>query len=343
MLRKSFAATALVLFLASPGAAQEEKHQWSDARPDAISPAAAVGTRMMDGGQFEVGYRFHKMNFGDVLLGTELVTFLDVLSDYSGAPIGRTETAHMFSLRYGVVDWLTLEATAGWLVRDRDFGDEFTFVANNASGISDIEAAALIKLIDRDGVMAHLIGGVEIPTGSIEKVGPDLSGTNRVLAYEMQLGTGSFSLVPGAVAAIQNEKATVGAQVKARFRLVDNDRDYRHGDQFDGVMWASYMLSGNFAATTGARISSWGSIEGLDAGMNPSADPGQDPYFSSGTRVDIPLGINVHLTEGLLSGMRVGFEFLWPTYENYDAPRPHGEWGFNFTASRALSIPGTAN
>lgn len=346
MLRKSLAVMAFVALIAVPGAAQEVEYQWSDDRPDARAPSAITGTRILPTGALELQYRFHKMNFGDVRFGTDVIPFLDVLDVYTGAPFGRTETAHMFTVSYGLLEWLTLEGTAGWLSRNRDFGNEDVFVMNNSSGISDIEAAALIEVYDRDGIKAHLVGGLEIPTGSIEKVGPDLTGTPRLLPYEMQLGTGSFSIVPGASASIQNDKATVGAQVKARFRLFDNGRDYRYGDQFDGAMWAGYLLNEHFAVTTGLRLQKWGTIEGQDSGMDPTLDPGQDPFFSSGTRLDVPLGLNIRMTGGLLSGMDVLFEFVWPTYENFDAPRPEGEWGFNLSVTRditGLNLPFIGN
>lgn len=338
MLRKSLAATALIALTAIPGAAQEKEYQWSDARPDARPPSALLGGRVLDAGQIEVGYRFHKMDFGDVRLQTDVIDFLDVLTLYAAAPIGRTETAHVVTVGFGLTDWITLQGSAAWLVRDRQVGTEVSFVDNSSSGISDVQAAALLEVFDRGGIKAHLIGGVEIPTGSIEKVGPDLSGATRLLPYDMQTGTGSFSVVPGAAAVIQNDKATLGAQVEARFRLNDNDRDYRYGDRFDGALWVAYMLNDNFAVTSGARLAKWGSIEGEDVGMDPLAEPGQSPYFTSGTRLDIPLGLNVRLTEGILAGTDFGFEFVWPTYESYDAPRQQGDWGFNLSVNRAVSI-----
>ncbi|UCC24189.1 MAG: hypothetical protein JSU98_10665 [Gemmatimonadales bacterium] len=336
MPRKSLATLALLAFAAVPGTAQEVEHQWSDARPDARGPSALLGSRILEAGQLDVQYRFHRMTYGDVTLMGETLEFLDVLDFYAVAPFGRTEVAHMVSASFGVTDWLTVQGSAGWLDRDREIGDLDVFARTNSAGLSDLEAAALVSVFDRNGIKAHLIGGVEIPTGSIEKVGPDLSGTNRLLPYEMQLGTGSFSVVPGAAASIQNEKATVGGLVKARFRIADNDRDYRYGNQFDGAMWAQYMLTENFAVTTGARVQSWGSIQGEDNGMDPSLDPGQDPYFSSGTRVDVPLGLNIRMTEGLLSGMELAFEFVFPVHEDYEAPRPGGNWGFNFSVAKDL-------
>lgn len=340
MLRSSLAALAILAITAAPAMAQDTPYQWSDQRPDARAPEALLGARMLQAGQFEVGYRLHKMNYGDIRLGTDIVDFLDVLSFYAGAPFGRTETAHVITVGWGFSDWLSFTGSAAWLSYDREFGTETLFVDTESSGISDVEAAALIQLVNRDAVKAHLFGGVEIPTGSIDNAGPDLNGTERVLPYEMQLGTGSLSVVPGASAVIQNEHATLGAMVKARFRINDNDRDYRYGDRFDGAIWAAYMLNGNFAVTSGARLAKWGSIDGEDGAMDPTLDPGQDPYFSSGTRLDIPLGLNVRLTEGVLSGTDVAFEFLWPTYESYDAPRQQGEWGFNLSVTRGLRLFG---
>ncbi len=43
------------------------------------------------------------------------------------------------------------------------------------------------------------------------------------------------------------------------------------------------------------------------------------------------------MTEGVLSGTDVAFEFVFPTYENYEVPRPGGEWGFNLSVSRDLA------
>ncbi|MDT8340925.1 MAG: transporter [Longimicrobiales bacterium] len=340
MLRKSLAALAVLTVVAAPAAAQVEDTPWSSDRPDARAPSAILGSRILDAGTFEFGYRLHYMDYGDTRIGTDNLDRLEVLSLFQGAPFSRTEKAHFFTAAFGVANGLTLEASAAWMDRDREFGDEFVFVENNSSGISDIEAAALIEIFSGNRIRAHLIGGVEIPTGSTDKVGPDLVGTNRVLAYEMQLGTGSFSVVPGAVFSIQNDKATVGAQVKARFRLDDNDRGYRHGDRFDGALWAGYVLNDHFALTTGARVSKWESLEGFDPAMNPDLDPGQVSAFSAGTRVDVPLGLNIRLLEGLLAGTELDFEFQWPVHEDYDAPRQEGEWGINFGVRRALSLVG---
>lgn len=338
MLRKSLAALALVGLFALPAHGQEAAYQWNAERPDARPPAGILGGRMIPQGEFHVQYTLGKMNYEEVRLGSEIISFFDVLDLYDAAPLERTEMRHQAVASWGFLDWVTFEASVAWLDYSRDLATEDVLVMNDATGISDITAGALIRLYEKDGVVAHLNGAVEIPTGSTEKVGPGLDGTTRLLPYDMQMGSGSISIVPGATAAIQNEYGTVGAQVLARFRMYDNDRDYRLGDDFRGNLWMAIPAGDHVAINTGIRVHRWGSIEGSDPAMDPALEPGQDPFFSAGTRVVIPAGLNLRIPEGLLAGTDVLFEFVFPTYESFDAPRLDGDWGFNFTLSRGLGI-----
>lgn len=338
MLRKSLAVLAFLVITGLPAAGQVVEYEWSDDRPDARPPGIVLGGRILEKSDLQLEYRFGKMSFGDVRLGTESLDLLDVLSVYGGAPFGRTNDDHYFKVSYGLFDWLTLEGRWGWLSRSRQFGNETVFVDNQSSGFSDLEAAALISVYDKGGIKAHLIGGATLPFGSIDKIGPDISGTPRILPYTMQLGTGSIMLTPGAAAMMQNDRATVGASVRALFPLYDNDRDYRYGDAFEGILWANYRLNDNFAVTTGARLHRYGAIQGQDPAMDPLADPSQDPFFSSGTTVVLPLGLSMLIPTGLLAGTDIHFEFAFPAYESFDAPRPEGDWGFNLTLARDVPM-----
>lgn len=340
MLRKSLSALALAGLLAAPALAQEETHQWSQDRPDAYAPAGIIADRLIPLGSFEFEYRYSSMDYGEVRLGTDDLDFFEVLDFYEGAPFGRTDRAHTLIATFGLLPWVTLQGSVAWMDRQRDVADEDVFVSSNASGLSDIEATALIELWDKDNIRAHLIGGVEIPTGSIEKAGATLRSPSDLLPYEMQLGTGSISIVPGASAAIQNDRATVGAQVKARIRLYDNSRDYRLGDEFAGALWMNFLVNDYFAVTSGLRVLRQGSITGQDPALIPEEDPGADPFFSASTRVDFPVGLNIQMREGLLQNTVTSVEFVFPGYQNFDAPRMTGDWGFNVSIQRPVTFFG---
>lgn len=328
MLKKTLAIAALV-GLASPLAAQDaDAPVWSADRPDGVAPAGIVGDRLLPAGALEFTYRFHKMDFEGVQVGTVPVDFFEVLDLYSTTPFQRTDRRNNVQLTWGAGDRLSLLATASWIERSRSLANEEFFFSTQASGLSDLQIEALYGVWDRDAIRVHLHGGVEVPVGSTDERGDLLDTPDQILAYEMQPGSGSFSVVPGITGQIQNEDGTVGAQVKARIRLNDNDRDYRLGDEVEGAMWAMYQANRFFAFSTGLRFRSWGSIEGVDASLDPSRDPGEDAVFSGGEQVDIPVGLNVYMPEGRLQGHRLSMEFLFPVHQDFDAWRLTGDWGF---------------
>lgn len=338
MLRKSLAALMLAGIVNAPAHAQDLPSVWDGNRLDARPPAGLIGAQLMPAGDVRVQYTLGRMSFGDVRFETQTVPFLDVLDFYAGSPLERTETMHRVSLEYGFASSITLAVAAGWLSNSRDLADEDFLVSNESSGLSDIMAGALFRVYEGDGISAHLNASVEIPTGSIEKVGQDLTGNTRLLPYEMQMGSGSLTVVPGATAAIQNEHGTVGGQALAKVRVMDNGRDYRLGNEFHGNVWMAFNVNELLSVSTGARVRTWGSIQGEDAAMDASLEPGQDPLLSSGTAVAIPAGVNLRVPEGFLAGTEVLFEFVFPAYQSYDSLRQQGDWGINFTASKNFQI-----
>lgn len=328
MLKRSLAIAALAV-IAAPVAAQDAPPAtFSTERPDGVAPAGIIGDRLLPAGSLEFHYRFHKMGFEGVQVSTVPVLFDEVLDFYATAPFQRNDQAYAFQATFGVSDRFSILGTVAWIDRTRDLVNEEFFFSTASSGLSDVQVEALFGVWERDAVKVHLHAGAEIPVGSIEERGDVLDASEQVLPYEMQLGTGSISVIPGITAQIQNESGTVGAQVKGFIRVNDNDRDYRHGDEVQGAFWADYKVNRFFSINSGARIRSWGTIQGLDAEQDPTRDPGEDPIFSGGERVDIPLGLNVWMPEGSLAGHRLSVEFIFPVHQDYDAVRLSGDKGF---------------
>lgn len=328
MLKKTLAVAALVA-LASPVAAQEAPlPTWSDDRPDGVAPAGIVGDRLLPQGALEFTYRFQKVDFEGVQIGTSPVSFFDVLDLYATTPFQRTDRMNNVQLTLGVSERLSVMATASWIERTRSLANEEFFFSTSTSGVSDVQLEALYGVWDQDAIKVHLHGGVEVPVGSTEERGDLLNLQDQLLPYEMQTGSGSFSVMPGITAQVQNEHGTVGGQVRAKIRLNDNDRDYRLGDEVEGAMWMMYRANQFFAFSTGLRFRTWGSIEGVDAELDPSRDPGEDAVFTGGEQADIPLGLNIYMPEGRLQGHRLSMEFLFPVHQDFDAWRLSGDWGF---------------
>lgn len=326
MLARRFLAACAAMVVAAPAAAQD--HTWTKNRADAVAPTGIVGDRVLEAGELEFRYSFSNTSFEGVQFGSELVAPASVLDFYDTTPFQRRDREHRAVLAYGASESLTLLVDARFVDRNRDVADEDFFITTNASGIADLTVEGLGSVFDGETVKVALSGGVEIPLGSTDATGDLLVLQDQILPYEMQPGSGSISVVPGVVAQMQNEFGSVGAQLKARLRLNDNDRDYRLGDVVEANGWVGYRLNSFFAVTSGVRASSWGSIEGLPTDVDVGRDPGEDPVFTGGKRVDIPLGLNVYLPEGSLQGHRFSLEFVWPVHQDYDNFRVANDWGF---------------
>jgi hypothetical protein len=326
MFARPFLAACAAFVAVAPLSAQD--HMWTNARADASSPAGIVGARVLTAGAIELRYSFSNTSFTGVQLGNQPVALSSVLDFYDTTPFQRRDREHRAVLSFGASESLTLLVDARWIDRNRDVADEEFFITTNASGLGDITVEGLASVFDGDAAKVALSGGVEIPVGSTDKQGDLLVLRDQVLPYEMQMGSGSISIVPGVTAQLQNEFGTVGAQMKARLRLNDNDRDYRLGDVVEANGWVAYKLNPFFAVTSGVRATTWGSIAGAADDVDVGRDPGEDPVFTGGKRVDIPLGLNVYMPEGSLSGHRFSLEFVWPVHQDYDNFRVANDWGF---------------
>ncbi len=327
MLARPLLLTAAALLAAAPIAAQD--YVWATDRPDAVAPAGIVGDRTLPAGTFELRYSFTNSSFDGVQFGNQMVAPISVLDFYDTTPFQRRDRTHRLVAAFAAGEGMTLLIDANWVDRNRDIADEEFFITTNASGLGDITAELLGSIYDQNGVKVLLSGGVELPVGSTSERGNLLVLQDQMLPYEMQPGSGSISVVPGATAQIQNEWATVGTQLKARLRVNDNDRDYRLGDMVEAKFWAGYKLNRFFAVTSGVRATSWGSIGGVPDDVDIGRDPGEDPVFAGGKRVDIPLGLNVFMPEGSLTGHRMSLEFSWPVHQDYDNFRVAADWGFS--------------
>ena len=81
----------------------------------------------------------------------------------------------------------------------------------------------------RSGFDRHrvLVGaGISFPTGSIDKKDDTPAAPDQQLPYPMQLGSGTFDLLPGLTYLGQAGKLGWGAEAMATLRLGENSNDY---------------------------------------------------------------------------------------------------------------------
>lgn len=330
MVRKSLLVVVLMA-IATPAMAQEEL-AWSSKRPDAQAPFGVLGGRTLEQGEFEVTYRYNQLNslgiwFEDVELPP------DFWADYyQVTPLSLRTQTHSLGIAYGASPELTVSATLGYAQRHREqltSGGEIFYVTESDK-LGDLELTGLYKVYDEGVYRAHVQLGALIPTAPTDVEGrtPFSTPGEEPLPYDMRPGAGTFGAMPGLTLLAQNDAGTVGAQVKGTLFFGTNARDFAPGDRLELNVWASYRANAYFSFSARTAYQSWGSIEGADPDLDPLRDPGNDGVYLGGSRLDIPVGINIYLPEGTrFAGHRLSMEYVYPASHSYDGPQFGADWG----------------
>ena len=326
--------TLLVAALALVAPAGAQEYTWTADRPDGVAPVGISTDRTLAGGALEVAYRFARMEAIGLKFGNHPFSEGDALDLFTFVPLERASEAHIVTVGLGLTDAITLSGTGAWVMKTRTAANEKIFFSNESLGFSDAEVDALWQVHASGPWRGQLQMGVVIPTGSIEQEG-DFPAFDEVAAmtdvqlpYDMQIGSGAWALVPGLGAQVMNQFGSVGAQVRAYFPLADNDQGWRPGNRVDGRAWLAYRFNDFVSASGGVRATAFNSIQGADPDLETLRDPGDLALSFAGERVDLPLGLNLRITEGPLAGHRLGIEAVWTVHEEFDGPSVASDWGF---------------
>ncbi|MDH5590586.1 MAG: hypothetical protein OEZ65_13685 [Gemmatimonadota bacterium] len=328
MVRKSLVVFALMA-MAAPAAAQEE-YVWTSKRPDAPAPAGVSWDRVLDKGALEVSYRFSTTHSNGVYFGGSLWS-PEKLTDQFGYPViplslvDLTQTAYG---AFGLLDDLTLTGSIGVTRRTREQITTSYFYTTMTQQVGDLDVAALYRFFNQGPIQAHLQGGVRVPVGRIYQLSPTPFAALEFVPYDMRIGGGTFAALPGMTILVQNEHGSVGAQIRGEINFGTNARGFRRGSRLDLSGWAAYQVSEYFSVSARLKWERWGGISGQDPALNPTRDPGHEAYFSSGTVVYIPMGVNFYLPDDhKFGGQRLTLEALTPISRDYDSPWLGVDWG----------------
>ena len=331
-------------------------------RADSHAPIGVMGDHMHAKGEWMLSYRFMRMEMKNSRDGSSSISPEEIATMVANSFFGQpmqpptlrvvptqmTMDMHMFGAMYAPTDWLTLMLMGSYLKKDMDhltfMGPAGTSIRGSfttrSSGFGDTKIGGLIRLYEDDTHHFHLNAGLSLPTGSVTETDDVLAPTDATptlrLPYPMQLGSGTFDLLPGVTYTGQSGNVGWGAQYSAVIRVEDeNHEDYSLGDEHRLTAWGSYLWKPWIS--TSARIAGQ-TIDKID-GQNPDiVAPVQtaDPDNQGGERVDLLLGVNLIGQTGALAGHRVAFEFGAPIYQHLNGPQLETDWTFTVGYQKAF-------
>jgi hypothetical protein len=151
-------------------------------------------------------------------------------------------------------------------------------------------------------------------------------------AYGMQLGTGTYDLLPSLTYLGSAGRLGWGAQMKARIALEDeNDEGYRWGNLYEATAWLTYKVKDSLSGTSRLAVSTEDEIHGADSQIGGSFQ-GTYPEYHGGERIEAFLGLNGHIPLGHGTMARVSIEAGVPLYQNLNGPQLERDWSLALTA-----------
>ncbi|MCP1728343.1 hypothetical protein J2T60_002343 [Natronospira proteinivora] len=292
---------------------------WTSDRPDGHAPMGVMADHVHSRGEWMVALQHSRMSMSGLRDGSDWVSPMAVQEDYHAAPLGMDMDMSMLMLMYAPSDRLTLMGMLHHMDSSMESAMHGMGSSMETSGLGDSFLGGIYKALDADGQQLLINFGVSLPTGSIDEDVP-MMGMDMRAGYPMQLGSGTYDLMPGMTWLGQGDHWSWGAQAMATLRLGSNDESYTLGDEFNLTAWAARRLTSWLSLSARLEQTQFGNVDGADPAMNPDMNPAADPRNQGGDRTQLGVGANIQFS-GALSGHRLGLEYIEPIRERLDGPQ----------------------
>lgn len=324
--------------------AQEEPQSVSS--PDSHAPIGVMGDHLHKKGELMFSYRYMRMAMKDNLIGSDAVSPETIVTTEPNrffgnpglpptlrvVPLEMTMNMHMLGVMYAPSDKVTLMAMTILASKDMDHltyqggmgTTELGTFTTTASGLGDSRLSALISLYKKENTRLHANLGLSIPTGSITETDQILTPMNMQpqvrVPYPMQLGSGTWDLLPGVTYTGNKGKLGWGTQLMGNLRLGENEEGYTLGNRLEISTWISQRFAPWISGSFRLYGLSAGKIDGMDANIMAPVQTA-DPDRQGGKRLDAVLGLNLIGTKGFITNHRLAVELGLPITQNLNGPQ----------------------
>jgi hypothetical protein len=284
----------------------------------------------MMGKKWMVLYRYMFMDMDGNRDGTRRLNESNVFAKgFMVAPTLMTMQMHMAGVMYRHSNDLTLMAMLPYRLLSMDHvtmsGVRFT---TQSDGIGDGRLMGRYVLHRWKGQQLRFDAGVSFPTGSTNEKDDMPTGPNQKLPYPMQLGSGTFDLLPGIAYMGQTGAWSWGTQLGGTLRLGRNSEGYSLGEQLAVAVWGTRRWTNWLGTSLRFDGQKEGNIDGQDNDLNPRLVPTADPNRRARERVDVSLLVDLFGSKGLVQGHRLTAEVRRPIYQFLDGPQLETDWIF---------------
>lgn len=331
---------AFALSHLGPALARADMSSFGD-RPDAHAPIGVMGDHVHAKGEWMLSYRYAHMRMDGNRKNTNGRSSTQVLQDYPVTPTDMDVDVHMFGLMFAPTSYLALSGMFPVVYKEMDhrtgMGARFE---TKSEAFGDIKLGAQLRLWMSEAMNhhLHLNAGVSVPTGDTgEKDGTPMGQVR--LPYPMQIGSGTWDVIPGLTYTGHSDSLSWGAQALGVIRAERNDKGYRPGHRAEITSWIGIPLTPWLSLSGRTSWLYWGNYHGRDKALNPALVPTADPKRRRGHRLDLLAGVNIVLPfsgKANRYSWRLAAEAGLPAYQWLDGPQLETDWRLTLGLQKAF-------
>ncbi|MGB0908949.1 MAG: hypothetical protein ACPGYT_01185 [Nitrospirales bacterium] len=307
--------------------------------------------------RLHVSYSFVHAEFNGFRNGTNNISDSALIGPANGVtyPILQDaiiQEAHSFEFAMDVNEWMTAHIKVPYILQSSGHhaivgGPNFSDFTIRSEGFGDINMMGSFRMLRTQAHSFALNIGVSLPTGSIREKGDTPSpGSRNQLPYTMQIGSGTWDVLLGAV--YQGSTGPLAStytkpfgsfswslRVLGKIRTGRNSRGYRLGNRQISTVSVTAHPSPRFQPFIRLNTEISGKIRGTDDAFpgpifpTPAANPnnfgGEKISLSGGTTIGfsaIPKGT----VFDLLREHKISIEYGQPVYQSLNGPQAQERW-----------------
>jgi hypothetical protein len=231
----------------------------------------------------------------------------------------------MLDLAFAPTSWLTLMVMPQFVDMKMDVRplegappDVHGSHAHATGGLGDLQGFALVRLFEGERHRAHFGLGISAPVGDVDLEFRRTHQTDRGLVhYGMQLGSGTWDLLPSLTYTGERSRFSWGAQASGVARLGSaNESGYALGDVFQSTLWGALGVTRWLSFSARALYTWQGELSGRYGGLHPTSGPMDFPTNYGGNFLDLGFGIGLRVVDGALAGNGLRVEWLQPIVDD---------------------------
>jgi hypothetical protein len=313
------------------------------------TPAGVMISHLHPKKQFMLSYRYMSMHMGHMQSGTQRISDMQVYNTYVMSSSSMRMDMHMLMGMYGLTNKITLMGmldynyntmgmimlpTAHMTMPDGEIMGSVNAPSQVSSqGLGDTKLYALYGLVNTSYHHLLLSGGLSIPTGSIKVQGSSSSMyQENSVPYIMQMGTGTWDLMPGITYLHSKDRITWSAQFTSIIHPGFNSLNYAYGNSYSFTSWFAYKWFSLLSSSLRIDANTSGSINGYDINMQKiyNYDPSTISANYGGQHVNTYIGTNFYFPKNtFMKNNRIMIEFGLPIYQNLNGIQQRTKYALN--------------